>query len=525
MAKSTPTVTVPETGFRRGAVILLGLIGAIQVADPIVSSMALVKASDELNFTASIQALAAGVSTLALAAFAISGGVLADRLGRREVLFASLIVSSAGELLTAVSADPTIYIAGRVISGMALGITWGASYAMLRVVSSEKSLGSAMALYSVLNGVLPVFAMVATGVLMGLNWRLAYLLLPVMAFVLLWFIFPVLPKVPRTGGGKIDYAGLILVGGGIASLLYGISCAPQGLTSLAFIVPVVAGVIALALFAIVESKSKHAVFPIKLLAHPAFLGAVVMGIFWNFASGGLSQMLPNIWQYVTHIPSSLIGVAQLPMTAAGIVGSLTAGALLSRGRAAKFISATGYALLVFAFVELAFVDAKSGFLVFLVGMVVAGVGYMMNATTQGNLFLTLAPKTAFGAVTASKMTVGQFGYALGLTGTTTMISTLTLNSVDKLSSGAVSGETNWDAITSYMTSGTSTNSALSAISVSDIEAAYASAFNVTMGVSAVIILVAGIVMFISLSRKNAAIQVDDYLAGVRTVPATKATAK
>ena len=76
-----------------------------------------------------------------------------------------------------------------------------------------------------------------------------------------------------------------------------------------------------------------------------------------------------------------------------------------------------------------------------------------------------------------------------------------------------------------MTSGTTTNTALSAISVSDIEAAYASAFNVTMAVSAIIILVAGVVMFISLSRKKAAIQVDDYLAGVRTVPGEKTAAK
>jgi MFS family permease len=525
MAKSSSTVTVPETGYRRGAVMLLGLIGAIQVADPIVSSLALVKASDELNFTASIQALAAGVSTLALAAFAISGGVLADRLGRRGVLMASLIVSSIGELLTAVSTDPVMYIAGRVITGMALAITFGSAYAMLRAVSSEKSLGSAMAMFNVLNGVVPVVVMVLAGVLMGVNWRLAYVLLPIVAFVLFWFIRPVLPKMPKTGGGKIDYFGLIFVGVGIAALLYGISNAAGGLTKPAFLVPVIAGIISLVLFAIVENRGKHAVFPIKILAHPAFLGAVIMGIFWNFGAGGLSQMLPNIWQYVTHIPASLIGVAQLPMSAAGVIGSLLAGALLSRGVAARFISITGYGLLVLAFIELAFVDAKSGFLVFLFGMIVAGIGYMMNATTQGNLFLTLAPKSAYGAVTSSKMAVGQFGYALGLTGTSTLVSLFTLNKVDELSKGAVTGEDNWDAITSYMSTGSTTNSALSAISVTDIEAAYASAFNTTSLISGAIVLVAGIVMFISLSRKKAAIPVDDFLAGVRTVPTAAPAAK
>jgi len=119
--------------------------------------------------------------------------------------------------------------------------------------------------------------------------------------------------------------------------------------------------------------------------------------------------------------------------------------------------------------------------------------------------------------------VGQFGYALGLTGTSTLVSLFTLSKVNELSKGAVSGEENWDAITSYMSTGSTTNSALSAVSVTDIEAAYSTAFNTTSIISGVIVLLAGIVMFISLSRKKAAIPVDDFLAGVTTVPATPAS--
>lgn len=73
MSSTAASSSAPEQGFRRSAVILLGMLGAIQVADPILSSLALVKASDELNFSASTQSLAAGISTLALAATAIPG--------------------------------------------------------------------------------------------------------------------------------------------------------------------------------------------------------------------------------------------------------------------------------------------------------------------------------------------------------------------------------------------------------------------------------------------------------------------
>ena len=225
MARPSSTVTVPEKGFRRGAVIVLGMLGAIQVADPLVSSLSLVKASDELNFTASMQSLAAGISTLALAAFAITGGMLADRLGRRGILFASLIVSSAGQVLTAVSQDPAMYLSGRIITGMALGITFGSAYAMLRAVSSEKSLGGAMAMFNILNGVVPVVVMVVTGVLLGVSWRLTYLLLPAIALIMIWFIPAILPKMPRVGSGRVYIPGLIFVGVGLAGFLAGVSSA------------------------------------------------------------------------------------------------------------------------------------------------------------------------------------------------------------------------------------------------------------------------------------------------------------
>ena len=512
MAKSPSTVTVPTTGFRRGAVIVLGLLGAIQVADPIVSSLSLVKASDELNFTASMQALAAGISTLALAAFAISGGLLADRLGRRGILFVSLIVSSSGEILTAVSDSPTLYIVGRVITGMALAITFGSAFAMLRVVSSEKSLGGAMALFNILNGAVPVVVMVVTGALLGVSWRLTYLLLPAISLIVIWFIPAILPKTPKVGSGRIDVVGLILVGLGLAGLLYGISSASKGLDSVLFLAPIGAGIVALAAFALLEARSTRPVFPIRLFAHPAFLGAIIMGIFWNFAAGGLSQMIPNIWQYVTHVRPSLIGVAQLPMSVAGVVGSIIAGALLSKGVAARFISVTGYGFLVLAFIELAIVQASSGYVVFVVGMVLAGLGYMMNATTQGNLFLTLAPRNFFGTVTSSKIAVGQFGYALGLTGTSTLISILTLQRVSDISKGTVTGEENWDAITSYMATGSTKNEALGSIPVTQVQDAYAYAFNVTSATVAIVLFVMALLMFVSLSRKSASVPVDEFLA-------------
>lgn len=519
MSTSASAGTAPDKGFRRAAVILLGLLGAIQVADPLISSLALVKASDELNFSASTQSLAAGISTLALAATAIPGGMLADRYGRRLLLALSVLVATAGQLMTATAGliDPKagtavlFYLLGRIITGVALGVTFGASYGMLRNVSSQKSLGPAMATYNIVNGIIPVIAMVLGGVLIGINWRLAYLILPVISVIAFFFVKPILPKIDKLPASKVDYLGMLFVAIGIAGLLYGISGATNGFGHPSFYVPVIIAIISLVFFGIRENRTASPVFPIKLLTHPAFLGAVVMGIFWNMASASMSQMLPNIWQYVTHIPAALLGAASLPMSAAGIIGSVIAGVFLGKGSKPRTTATVGYALMIIGFFTYITLTPTASYMLFLPGMIIAATGWMMNATSQGNLFITLAPAKFYGPVTSSKLAVGQFGYALGLTGSTVMVSMFTLAGVSKATKGAVAGDSNWDAITSYLSSGSTTNSALSAVSTADLAGIYTSAFVTTITIVAVVTALAGALMYILLKNKKASIPVDEYL--------------
>ncbi len=490
---------------------MLGILGAIQVTDPLISSLALVQASDELNFTASVQSLAAGISTLALAATVIPGGLLADRLGRRQVLMVSILVAALGQILTFASPDATVYLIGRVVAGIALGVTFGAAYGLLKEVSSAKALGPAMAMFNIVNGIIPVVAMIATGLLVAVNWRLAYLILPVISLLCFPFIPKILPNVAKLKGGKVDLWGMTFVALGVAGLLFGISSASGGLEKPAFWGSILFGLIAFAAFAFVEKRSKAPVFPIKLLTHPAFLGAVIMGIFWNFGAAAMSQMLPNYWQYVTHVPSGILGLASLPMSFAGIIGSLLAGIYLGKGVVPRTLSTIGYGLIVVGFLSYILVTPAAGYLIFIPGMLLAGAGWMMNATSQGNLFIKLAPAKFFGPVTSSKVTVGQFGYALGLTGTTVLVSTFTLAGVDKASKGAVKGEGNWDAITSYLATGKTTNSDLSAIGQSTLETIYSQAFQTTSVIVAVIVAVAGVFMYINLKKKKADIPVDEFL--------------
>ena len=76
---------------------------------------------------------------------------------------------------------------------------------------------------------------------------------------------------------------------------------------------------------------------------------------------------------------------------------------------------------------------------------------------------------------------------------------------------AVAGERNWDALTSYLYSGSTNNSALSAVSTADLAGIYTSAFVTTITIVAVVTALAGALMYILLKNKKASIPVDEYL--------------
>ena len=94
---------------------------------------------------------------------------------------------------------------------------------------------------------------------------------------------------PRpTGQGSWDVTGQLLLGVGIITFLYGVSHATNGITTPLTVIPVVVGVIVLALFALWERrKGEDGFFPIRLFREPIFIAAVLIGFHAGYWLRGL----------------------------------------------------------------------------------------------------------------------------------------------------------------------------------------------------------------------------------------------
>ena len=511
---------------RSGLIVtVLGLLAAIQIADPFISSVALVRASDGLEFTAAQQSLAAGISTFALAATVVFGGVLADRLGRKRVLVASILVSSAGQLITALSPEPTVYFLGRVITGIALGATFAAAFGMVRDVVPEAERGPALAKFTIVGTIGPLTLMMIAGPVAQWDWRIAYLMLPVLSVLLFPFALKILPSVPIVAGTRFNVVPNILIAIGVFGLLLGVSHAGVGLHSPQFFLPVAIGAASIVIFAILTARSAHPVFPLRLLAHPAFLAAVIAGIGFNLGGAGLSIMTSNIWQYVVHMPTSLVGIAGAPSAITAIIASIVTGRLIKRGVPSSVLLASGLLVFVLAYLAMLPIDAGSPYALYLPAVLLSGAATAITSVVQGGLFLRLAPAPYFGPVTSSRTMYGQFGYALGLTGTTMLVNSFTAHRVDIGTAGAVVGDGNWDAITTFMVSGQTSVAALETMGQPAVLQAYAGSVVLTSLILAALTFVMAVVVFVLVHTRRAAVPMDEFLgiadagsAAVTTAP-------
>jgi predicted MFS family arabinose efflux permease len=145
----------------------------------------------------------------------------------------------------------------------------------------------------------------------------------------------VLPGTPRRPG-RFDLPGIITGTGGIAALVYGLSNAattPDGTShwgDAKVVATLAAGAVLLAAFAFIETRSRHALLPVRLLRSRDRLGANLMMLAAGTTLFGVFFFLTLFVQDVWHYSALRAGVAFLPLTVAVLATSAAASRLVPR---------------------------------------------------------------------------------------------------------------------------------------------------------------------------------------------------
>ncbi|MFI7107698.1 MFS transporter [Nonomuraea sp. NPDC050227] len=253
-------------------------------------------------------------------------GRLADMYDKRRVLLALMALSGAGVLLSALAPNITLLIAGMAIEGIWLGVL-PLTVGLFRDTLTPERAATGNGLVVGVAALASALGLILAGpITSALGYRSLFLLAVAgvaAAALLAWFT---VPSTPRAAGGRVDWAGGLLLGGGVALVMLGLTAVSSwGWTSPATLALFAAAVLTLGPWVVVELRVADPLVDLRLLAGRTPAGVTAMGVLLGFASFGLVVALPMMLAapagtgYGQGADTLWIGIYMFPMGVAGTV--------------------------------------------------------------------------------------------------------------------------------------------------------------------------------------------------------------
>ncbi len=272
---------------------------------------------------------------LVFAALVLVAGSLSDRLGRKGMLLAGLGVFGAASLAGSFCATAHQLTGARAVMGLGAAMMFPATLSLLtNVFTARRERAAAIGAWGATTGV-----GIATGPIIG-GWLLEHywwgsvflFMVPVAAGVAALAAWAVpTSRDPRTP--KTDWRGLILSAAGMGVLVLGIIQAPGwGWSSPRAIGTLAAGAALLAAFAAAEARTAHPMLDIALFRNPRFTAASGSVAIAFFALNGFIFLTTQYFQIVKGFGPLGTGVRLLPVAGSVAVASVTGTRLAVRSR-------------------------------------------------------------------------------------------------------------------------------------------------------------------------------------------------
>ncbi len=313
---------------------------------------------------------------LTLAAFLLTAGALADRLGRRRLFASGLAVFTAGSLACGLATGPLSLIFARAGQGVGGAIMFATSLALIAQAFQGRDRAIAFGLLGAITGVAVAVGPVVGGLLTsGLSWRWIFFVNLPIGIVALLVTLRMVDESRNPFAKRLDVVGFATFSSGLAALTFGlIRSAPDGWGSAT--VDRVAGRRGRPAHGLRHRRAGPArtrCSTSRCCASRRSTAGCIAALGVNGSLFSLLTYLILYFQQTLGLSAAQTGVRFLPLTGAIFVASGIAGRLSERVPIRALIG-PGFALIGGGLLLMRGVDATSAWTHFLPGMIVAGIG-------------------------------------------------------------------------------------------------------------------------------------------------------
>ncbi|TCC53009.1 DHA2 family efflux MFS transporter permease subunit [Kribbella capetownensis] len=353
---------------------------------------------------------------LLVAMLLLTGGVFADRFGRKRVYLAGAVVFTAASVLCSLAPSAGWLIGGRVLQGIGASALSPASLALLAAaypVPQERM--KAIGLWAGFSGIGLVAGPVAGGVLTdAFGWPAIFLVNLPIGVILLLVGLRHLGESRNPSAPAIDIPGTALSVLAVGALTYGlIEGGARGWTSPVILACFAAAAILLAGFVAVEARRSAPMLPLRLFRQRLFTVSNTAMIVVGFALMGSSFFFSQFFVYVQGSSILRAGLQTLPTSVAMVVVSPFAGRLAAR-YGFRIVVTIGLALAGGGLLALGMVHADTGYGNVWWRLAVVGIGFALTMSPLTGAAIQAVSPQEGGLASGISSTTRQIGAVLGV---------------------------------------------------------------------------------------------------------------
>jgi DHA2 family multidrug resistance protein-like MFS transporter len=349
-----------------------------------------------------------------VAGLLITMGTLGDRIGRRRLLLTGAAAFGVASVLAAYAGSAEMLIAARALLGIGGATLMPSTMSLIRTMfhdDKQRTVAISVWMMSFMTGG-AIGPLIAGFMLDNFSWGSVFLLaVPVM--VLLLVAGPLLlPEYRDPSPGRVDLSSALLSIVAVLALVYCLKqIAADGLTwqpALSFVVGLAAGIV----FVRRQLRLAYPLIDIRLFRDRVFTTSVGTLLVSIMVMMGVYFFTAQYLQLVEGLSALQAGLWTLPSTAAGIVGTMVAPALVSRLRPVYVITG-GFAVAIIGLAMLTQVGPSSLALL-ITGSVLLSLGIAPGTVLGTDMIIGSAPAERAGAASAVSETSSELGGALGI---------------------------------------------------------------------------------------------------------------
>ncbi len=292
---------------------------------------------------------------LLLASLVLIGGAMGDRLGRRTVFIAGIVLFTVASAACGLAPGPRALIAARAVQGAGAALLVPSSLAIIGSVFDDPARGHAIGAWAGIGASTSACGPVVGGWLGdAVSWRaIFYLNVPIAAITVALALSSVPDSRDSVTLQRLDWTGALAAALGLGLLTYGLTLASSdGFADTVVIGSIVGGLILCGVFFVIEARSHDPMMPLDVFHSRDFSGANLVTLLVYFGMSGAMFFLPYTLIRAHGYSATEAGAALLPVPVViGVLSRFTGGLssrwgprmLLTVGPA---IAAAGFMLIV-----------------------------------------------------------------------------------------------------------------------------------------------------------------------------------